>query len=555
MTDDTLFLRFGALARRVVRSGLLPGALLAVPLLVAVLLGAPSARAQADVPVSLPNRAGLAVDDTVDVPVRVGAALPEMPEVRAFDVRIGYDPAVVSFVDTVVTEGTLAEAFGSVQVGVPEAGQIRLAAAEGDGAPLPGESGSLVVLEAVVQGEGRSSLTFDFFQFNEGDPAAALTDGVLTTDEEFDPAPGVVVNEILSDPPSGGAGDANGDGTRGPEDDEFVEIANNGDAPIDLGGYRLSDSEGRRHVFPEGTRLTVGQGVVVFGGGSPIDFPGYEQTASTGELLLDNDGDVVLLEAPTGVDVARLPYGTEAPGGPDAAADQSLARQPDFTGAFVPHTQIGFDRNDDGTPDAYSPGFENDSATPLPVEFAGAPTPTVEGRDVVLTWRTLTETNNAGFYVQRKRKGTASWTRASALVPTKAEGDASGEGHTYRYRVMSLAPGRYRFRIRQEDRDGVRSAGPATALVEVGLEKQFSLHAPAPNPLRPGETARLPVSVPEGEAVEGVLYNSLGQQVRRLEASGAAVTVRAEDLASGLYFVRIETDSGRTATQQVTLVR
>jgi hypothetical protein len=190
----------------------------------------------------------------------------------------------------------------------------------------------------------------------------------------------------------------------------------------------------------------------------------------------------------------------------------------------------------------------------IPVEFAGAPKPTVDGRRVTLAWRTLTETDNAGFFVQHKREAASGWTSASDRVPTKAEGGTASGEIGYRHEVTGLAPGRYRFRVQQVDIDGDRSASPATKLIEVGGGAGFALDAPAPNPLRSGQTARLSFSAPGAEDVSAVLFNSLGQKVRTLDATGGAVEVAPEGLSSGVYFVRLEAGE-RTATEQITLVR
>ncbi|PSQ77779.1 MAG: hypothetical protein BRD37_04515 [Bacteroidetes bacterium QH_8_67_23] len=193
----------------------------------------------------------------------------------------------------------------------------------------------------------------------------------------------------------------------------------------------------------------------------------------------------------------------------------------------------------------------------IPVEFAGAPVPTVDGQDVTLAWRTLTETDNAGFRVQHKREGASGWTTANrgALVPSKAgNGGHSNVELGYEFEVTDLTAGRYRFRVQQKDRDGDLAAGPATKLIEVGAEAGFALEAPAPNPLRSGQTARLSFSAPESEDVSAALYNSLGQEVRTLDTTGGTVEVEPHGLSSGVYFVRIESGE-RTATQQITLVR
>lgn len=143
---------------------------------------------------------------------------------------------------------------------------------------------------------------------------------------------GWVINEIHADPDSTG-GDANGDGVAQFSDDEFVEILNTTGADVDVSGWVLSDGFGLRHVFPAGTTVADGCGIVVFGGGSPSggfgDMP--VQTASSGALGLNNGGDTVTLNDGS-QDVATASYGSEG------GDNQSLTRDPDVTGAFVLHT-------------------------------------------------------------------------------------------------------------------------------------------------------------------------------------------------------------------------
>ena len=80
--------------------------------------------------------------------------------------------------------------------------------------------------------------------------------------------PLLIINEVLYDPPSGDAGDANGDGTREAQEDEFIEFVNIG-GTLDLSGYTIHDNAQERHVFPEGTVIPPGGVLVLFGGGSP----------------------------------------------------------------------------------------------------------------------------------------------------------------------------------------------------------------------------------------------------------------------------------------------
>ena len=127
--------------------------------------------------------------------------------------------------------------------------------------------------------------------------------------------PQIVIDEILADPPSGDAGDANGDGIRDGSADEFVEIVNTGHDPVDIGGWTLSDddvSAERRFQFPEGSVLGPGERAVLFGGGEPNGIPGLVFT-DDGRIGngLTNTGDVILLINPASAEpVARVEYHT-----------------------------------------------------------------------------------------------------------------------------------------------------------------------------------------------------------------------------------------------------
>ena len=108
--------------------------------------------------------------------------------------------------------------------------------------------------------------------------------------------PLLIINEVLYDPPSGIEGDANGDGIREAQEDEFIEFVNLG-GTLDLSGYTVHDNAQERHVFPQGTIIPSGGALVLFGGGSPTGAFGNAivQTASAGILNMNNAGDFVTL--------------------------------------------------------------------------------------------------------------------------------------------------------------------------------------------------------------------------------------------------------------------
>jgi hypothetical protein len=152
----------------------------------------------------------------------------------------------------------------------------------------------------------------------------------------------LVINEYLADPPEGPAGDANGDGARSSSADEFIEILNRTAEPINISGYKLSDAEAIRHVFPAGTVIPPFEAAVVFGGGTPTGAFGNAAEnhlvfkASTGGLSLGNGGDSIRLEDAEGTLVQEISFGA-AEGG----ASQSINRDPDGGGStFALHTVV-----------------------------------------------------------------------------------------------------------------------------------------------------------------------------------------------------------------------
>ena len=138
--------------------------------------------------------------------------------------------------------------------------------------------------------------------------------------------PLLIINEVLYDPPSGIEGDANGDGTREAQEDEFIEFVNLG-GTLDLSGYRVHDNAQERHVFPQGTIIPSGGVLVLFGGGNPTGTFGNAivQTASAGILNMNNAGDFVTVYNSNGEEV--LTFDVEPLSN---NPDESYTRYPDL---------------------------------------------------------------------------------------------------------------------------------------------------------------------------------------------------------------------------------
>tara|TARA_X000000950_G_scaffold175912_1_gene213758 strand:+ start:486 stop:1496 length:1011 start_codon:yes stop_codon:yes gene_type:complete len=149
---------------------------------------------------------------------------------------------------------------------------------------------------------------------------------------------GFIINEVHYDPQSGSAGDANGDGVRDANADEFIEFYNSGPS-LDLSNYTVSDADDVRHTFPSGTIVPANGVLVLFGGGSPTgDFDGaIIQTANGFEnrINMTNSGDLVTVKDSSGTTLVTFdvePLSNNP--------NESYTRNPDLTGDFMQHTEI-----------------------------------------------------------------------------------------------------------------------------------------------------------------------------------------------------------------------
>jgi hypothetical protein len=92
-----------------------------------------------------------------------------------------------------------------------------------------------------------------------------------------------------------------------------------------------------RHVFPLGTIIPQNGVIVVFGGGNPTgNFGGsIVQTASNGQLNLNNAGDVLTFRNASGTLIAEFDI-FPLSGNPN----ESYTRFPDVTGPFERHSTL-----------------------------------------------------------------------------------------------------------------------------------------------------------------------------------------------------------------------
>jgi len=123
-------------------------------------------------------------------------------------------------------------------------------------------------------------------------------------------------------------------------EDEFVEIANLGQADVDMAGWSLSDAVALRSNFYEGDVLAKRGAVIVYGGRSsgsePVlgdDVLALPATESTSGLGLNNSGDTITLRNADGHVIDRIKFGKPSSKG-------SMTRHSGLNGAFADHSTV-----------------------------------------------------------------------------------------------------------------------------------------------------------------------------------------------------------------------
>ncbi len=197
----------------------------------------------------------------------------------------------------------------------------------------------------------------------------------------------------------------------------------------------------------------------------------------------------------------------------------------------------------------------------LPIQLASLSAHVVRENDVEVVWKTISEVNNYGFEIYRRRgeagdpaNGGAGWQKI---------GFVEGHGTTlapqsYYYVDRSVRFGKYYYRIKQVDLDGTSETfSEIEVAVGTGPDK-FVLTQNYPNPFNP--STLIEFVVPKSGVATVKVYNVLGQEVASLFEGNAeegkiyAVRFDASKLPSGLYFYTLRS-AGKVETKKMLLMK
>jgi hypothetical protein len=184
------------------------------------------------------------------------------------------------------------------------------------------------------------------------------------------------------------------------------------------------------------------------------------------------------------------------------------------------------------------------STVPLPIQLASLEASTVTGNGVTLTWSTLSETNNYGFYVQRN---------GTDLTFVAGHG-TSLQLHTYSY-TDNPSSGRYQYRLKQVDLDGTATLSESL-VIDVAGPSRFTLNQNYPNPFNP--STQIAFSVTKDGPVSLRVYDVVGREVATLvnesrKAGKYTEHFEGSHLASGLYMYVLRSSEGQLTGRMTVL--
>ncbi len=199
----------------------------------------------------------------------------------------------------------------------------------------------------------------------------------------------------------------------------------------------------------------------------------------------------------------------------------------------------------------------------VPVQLASfTGTVNATGDSILLRWRTLTETNNFGFEIERRPSSGTFAVVPNSFVPGNG---TTITPHSYAFADPSPGFGRWHYRLKQIDLDGTVNYSEAvavdivTTVASVTLPGGFSLAQNFPNPFNPATTISFAVSRQSNIALR--VFDVLGRVVAivsegSVDAGWHTAEFNATGLSSGVYFYRLEitTHEGTSSSRMMRMV-
>ncbi len=190
--------------------------------------------------------------------------------------------------------------------------------------------------------------------------------------------------------------------------------------------------------------------------------------------------------------------------------------------------------------------------TYIPVElllFSGR----FENKIFFLSWVTASELNNYGFVIEHSSNN-FDW-HEIGFVPGKG---TSTEINQYYFKDYNIKYGKQFYRLKQIDYDGIYSYSNVIEIISDIENKSFQFYNGYPNPFN--SSTIISYHVANQSLVNISLFNLLGEKVIEIINEEKPAGYHREifpsaSLPSGIYFIKMTTNSGFNAVNKITIIK
>ena len=191
---------------------------------------------------------------------------------------------------------------------------------------------------------------------------------------------------------------------------------------------------------------------------------------------------------------------------------------------------------------------------PLPVSLLGLSARLNNNTTVTLSWTTLSELNNKGFYVERNETNDInSWQKLGFIQG--AVNSSTSRNYSFIDNQVSLGH-IYKYRLRQVDLDGQFSFSNEVLVRVKDLQKTMLLLSSYPNPFK--STTTLNYNIPVSGVVTLKVFNTVGEEVATLvngyqQQGSYSIIFDAEKykLSSGIYYSKLVTGDENVSNKMI----
>ncbi len=177
----------------------------------------------------------------------------------------------------------------------------------------------------------------------------------------------------------------------------------------------------------------------------------------------------------------------------------------------------------------------------LPAQIANFSLAT-SGKNVNLSWQSLTETNVANYRIERSNNSGADY---SAIATVSARGN-NNTAVNYGYTDNASVNGSYLYRIVTVNKDG--SSKATNSLVAI-ISDQGNLFL-YPSVVKAGQN--ITVKTSENGLLTVILYDAQGRMVKQQRtASTGQFTIATNGLSAGVYHVKVTSSNGSVFTSKI----